>query len=71
MGRLRRRGGQRGFALLDVLVAMAIALVGLAACLAALGTAARIVTRQAERARIVIEQRNGDETKKVQIFQGR
>jgi type II secretory pathway pseudopilin PulG len=60
MGVMRRGSGQRGFVLLDVLVALVIVLLGLAVFLGNLGAAQRIAARQASRAAAIIEQRNAD-----------
>jgi bifunctional N-acetylglucosamine-1-phosphate-uridyltransferase/glucosamine-1-phosphate-acetyltransferase GlmU-like protein len=50
----------RGFVLLDVVAAMAVALTGLAIVLGTLSSLGRIAIRQAERVHAVIEQRNTD-----------
>jgi type II secretory pathway pseudopilin PulG len=71
MGRLRRRRGTGGYILLDVLVAMAIAVVGLAVFLASLSGVVRTVSMQRHRILRVIEQRNADAKDQTLFFQGK
>lgn len=70
MGRLSHRAGERGYIFLDVLVAVTVALVGLAVFLASLNGVARIVAAQRQRVLRVIEQRNADAKDQARYFQG-
>ncbi len=69
MGKLRLPGhrsrGQQGYILLDVLAALAIALIGLAVFLGSLAGAGRLTAAQAERVSRTLEQRNSDATSQV------
>ena len=56
----RGRRGERGYILLDVLIAMCIALVGLAVFFSGLAVATRLAVVQGERVRLVVERRNAD-----------
>ncbi|HEY9593785.1 MAG TPA: hypothetical protein VHE79_04865 [Spirochaetia bacterium] len=70
MGRLRRRS-TGGYVVLDALVALAIALVGLVVFLGSLNGVTRIVAAQRQRVTHVIEERNADAKSAVLYFQGR
>ena len=58
--RVSRRRGERGFVLLDVLAALAIAMIGISVFLGGLSSALRIAGRQGERVQHAVEQRNAD-----------
>ncbi len=66
-----RRRGTRGYILLDALVAMAIALIGLATFMGSLSALGRIALRQAARIHTIVDQRNADEQGRAVLFQGR
>ena len=67
----RQRRGTRGYVLLDVIVAMAIALVGLTAFMGSLSALGRISLRQASRVHTIIEQRNTDAQSRAVVFTGK
>ena len=67
----RGRRGEHGYILLDVLIAMGIALVGLAVFFGGLGAAARLAVVQGERVRLVVEQRNVDAKDQAIFFTAR
>ncbi len=67
----RRERGARGYILLDALVAMAIALIGLATFMGSLSALGRIALRQAARVHTIVDQRNADEQGRAVLFQGR
>jgi hypothetical protein len=56
-----KRGG-RGWILLDVVAALAVALAGIAAAAATLATLARVAAREAADVRAIVEERNADAT---------
>jgi bifunctional N-acetylglucosamine-1-phosphate-uridyltransferase/glucosamine-1-phosphate-acetyltransferase GlmU-like protein len=58
----------RGFVLLDVVAAMAIALAGLTLVLGTIATLGRVTMRQAERVHAIIEQRNTDAKDRAVAF---
>jgi type II secretory pathway pseudopilin PulG len=62
VGKLRRqpRRAERGFILLDVLAALAIAMIGISVFLGGLSGVMRIAGRQGERVHHAVEQRNAD-----------
>jgi hypothetical protein len=66
-----RRRGSRGYILLDVITAMAVALVGLVVLMGSLSTLGRIAARQAARVHSVVEQRNADAQDRAVSFQGK
>jgi type II secretory pathway component PulJ len=70
MGGLSRHRNERGYVMLDVLVAVTIALVGLAVFLTSLNGVMRIVAAQRQRVMHVIEQRNADAKDQALSFQG-
>jgi hypothetical protein len=49
-----------GYVLLDVIAALAVVLTGLVLVLGTIATLGRVTIRQAERVRVLIEQRNAD-----------
>jgi hypothetical protein len=49
-----------GYVLLDVIAALAVVLTGLVLVLGTISTLGRVTIRQAERVRVLIEQRNAD-----------
>ena len=57
--------------LLDVVAAMAIALVGLTLVLGTISTLGRVTMRQAERVHAIIEQRNADAKDRTVTFPAR
>jgi bifunctional N-acetylglucosamine-1-phosphate-uridyltransferase/glucosamine-1-phosphate-acetyltransferase GlmU-like protein len=61
----------RGFVLLDVVAAMAVALAGLALVLGTISTLGRVAIRQAEHVHAIIEQRNADAKDRVVTFPAR
>jgi bifunctional N-acetylglucosamine-1-phosphate-uridyltransferase/glucosamine-1-phosphate-acetyltransferase GlmU-like protein len=61
----------RGSVLLDVVAAMAIALVGLTLVLGTISTLGRVTMRQAERVHAIIEQRNTDAKDRAVAFPAR
>jgi hypothetical protein len=67
----RGRRGEHGYILLDVLIAMCIALVGLAVFFGGLGVAARLAVVQGERVRLVVERRNADAKDRAIFFTAR
>ena len=67
----RGRLGEHGYILLDVLIAMGIALVGLAVYFGGLSVASRLVVVQGERVRIVVERRNADAKDRPIFFTAR
>jgi hypothetical protein len=73
--RTRRIGrglrGRGGYILLDVIAAMAIALVGLVVVMGSLATLGRIAVRQASRVHSIVEQRNADAQDQAVFFQGK
>jgi hypothetical protein len=71
MGGLKNRRGERGYILLDVLIAMGIALVGLAVFFGGLDVAARLAVVQGERVRLVVERRNADAKDRAIFFTAR
>ena len=71
MGGLRRRRGEHGYILLDVLIAMGIVLVGLAVVFGGLGVAARLAVVQGERVRLAVEARNEDAKDRPVFFTAR
>ena len=71
MGGLKNRQGERGYILLDVLIAMGIALVGLAVFFGGLHVAARLAVVQGERVRLIVERRNADEKDRAIFFTAR
>ena len=74
MGRLRQRRAQRGvggYILLDAIVAMVIATIGLAAVMGALGSLGRIALREGARVHAIVEQRNADAQSHPVLFQGK
>jgi len=68
VGKLNRSRGERGFVLLDVLAALAIALLGLTVFIGSLAGAGRIAIAQADRVVRTIEQRNADAETRVVTF---
>jgi hypothetical protein len=58
VGRIGRRNGERGYVLLDALIALVIVFVGLAACMGGIGLAGRMAARERERVILMIEERN-------------
>jgi hypothetical protein len=52
--------GTRGWVLLDVVAALAVAVAGLAIVAGSVSTLARAAMREAARVREIIEERNGD-----------
>ncbi len=54
--------GSRGWVLLDVVAAMAVAVAGLALVAGSVSTLARVAMRQAARVHEIIEERNADAT---------
>jgi hypothetical protein len=68
MAKLRLRRTERGYVLLDVLVAAFIALVGLAVILGSLGIAARSAASERARVLHLIEQRNANAQNQTIIF---
>jgi hypothetical protein len=52
--------GTRGWVLLDVVAALAVAVAGLAIVAGSVSTLARVALRQAALVREIIEERNGD-----------
>ena len=67
----RGRCGERGYILLDVLIAMGIALVGLAVFFGGLNVAARLAAVQGERVQLVVERRNADAKDQAIFFTAR
>ena len=67
----RGRRGEHGYILLDVLIAMGIALVGLGVLFGGLGVAARLAVVQGERVRLVVEGRNAEEKDRAIYFTAR
>jgi bifunctional N-acetylglucosamine-1-phosphate-uridyltransferase/glucosamine-1-phosphate-acetyltransferase GlmU-like protein len=61
----------RGFVLLDVVAAMAIAVAGLTLVLGTISTLGRVAMRQAERVHAIIEQRNTDAKDRTVAFPAR
>lgn len=58
MGSLGHRTGERGYVLLDALIALVIVSVGFAACMGAIGAAGRMAARERGRVIRTIEERN-------------
>ena len=77
MGGLRRRSrgvrkrGAPGYILLDAIVAMVIALIGLTAVMGSLSALGRIALREGARLHSIIEQRNTDAQSHPVAFQGK
>jgi hypothetical protein len=67
----RSRRAQRGFVLLDVLAALAIAMIGLAVFFGALSSVTRLVARQGERVQQTVTQRSSDAKSQTVTFQGK
>jgi hypothetical protein len=63
--------GSRGYVLLDVIAAMAVALTGLALVMGTLSTLGRVAIREAARVHAIIEQRNTDAKDRAVAFPGR
>jgi hypothetical protein len=69
VGGLKR--SSRGFVLLDLVAAMAVALTGLALVLGTISTLGRATIRQAERVHAIIERRNADAKDRAVEFPAR
>ncbi len=70
MAGLSRRRRQRGYILLDVLVALTIVLIGFGVFLSGLGLSARTAARRDARIHAVIEQRSSRATDHTVLFEG-
>ncbi len=66
--RARGKAARRGWVLLDVLAALAIALVGLSLVIGGLSLAGRLTSAQAQRISRMLEQRNADAKAQVVTF---
>jgi type II secretory pathway component PulJ len=62
---------ERGFVLLDVLAALAIAMIGLAVFFGGLSGVTRLVARQGERVLQILAQRSSDAESQTVTFQGK
>jgi hypothetical protein len=67
---LSRRKGDRGYVLLDVLVALFIILLGFGVFLGGLSLAGRTTVRRDERVNRIIEQRNSHATDQAVLLGG-